>query len=282
MRDVDGLTLVRFYRNNPATRDVPIIVLSSKDDPHLKSYPFDQGATDYLVKLPEKVELLARIRAHAKSFVAQKERDEAFRNLSRVREQLEKMNGELEFSNRELQRLSSPDGLIRLANRRQFDETLLQEWQRAIRTSTPLSLIFAGIDFFKRYNDHYGHQAGDDCLEQVASALQQTIHRPGDLVSRYGGQEFVMVLPETTDQGALAVAEKVLDTIAGMNIPHQNSDVADHVTLSIGVATACPHEGSRPHKLIESAGEMLYRARDRGRNYIEVALPSPPLKSISR
>jgi two-component system chemotaxis family response regulator WspR len=280
MPDVDGLTLVRFYRNNPMTRDVPIIVLSSKDDPHIKSDAFDQGATDYLVKLPEKVELLARIRAHAKSYVAQKERDEAFRNLSRMQEQLEKMNSELELSNRELQRLSSLDGLTGLANRRQFDETLLQEWQRAMRAGMPLSLIFADIDFFKRYNDQYGHQAGDDCLKQVATALQKTIHRPGDLMSRYGGEEFVMVLPETTEQGALAVAEKVLATVTGLKIPHANSDAADHVTLSIGVATACPQEGSRPQRLIETADKMLYRAKDRGRNCIEVALPSSPLKSV--
>ncbi|MGD8935595.1 MAG: diguanylate cyclase [Thiogranum sp.] len=279
MPDVDGMTLVRFYRNNPATRDVPIIVLSSKDDPNIKSDAFDQGATDYLVKLPEKVELLARIRAHAKSYIAQKERDEAFRNLSRMQERLEKMNDELAHSNRELQRLSSMDGLTGLANRRQFDETLEQEWQRAMRTSMPLSLIFLDIDFFKRYNDHYGHQAGDDCLKKVAGALEKTIHRPADLVSRYGGEEFVMILPDTTDEGALAVAEKVLASVANLKIPHANSAVADHVTLSIGVATAAPHEDSQPEDLIETADKMLYRAKERGRNCIEVALLSPKRKS---
>lgn len=281
MPDVDGLTLVRFYRNNPATRDVPIIVLSSKDDPHTKSDAFDQGATDYLVKLPEKLELLARIRTHAKSYVAQKERDEAFRNLSRMQEQLEKMNNELAVSNRELQRLSSLDGLTGLANRRQFDETLQQEWQRALRTNMPLSLIFVDIDFFKRYNDHYGHQAGDDCLKKVADALRRTIHRPADLVSRYGGEEFVMILPDTVDQGALTIAEKVLATVTGLKIPHANSDAADHVTLSIGVATTQPLEGSKPQALIEAADKMLYRAKERGRNCIEVALPQSSLKSIS-
>lgn len=280
MPDVDGLTLVRFYRNNPSTRDVPVIVLSSKDDPNIKSDAFDQGATDYLVKLPEKVELLARIRAHAKSYIAQKERDEAFSHLRSMQEQLEKMNNELARSNRELQRLSSLDGLTGLANRRQFDTTLDVEWQRAIRTGLPLSLIFADIDFFKRYNDHYGHQCGDDCLRKVATALQETIHRPADLVSRYGGEEFVMILPETTDEGALAVAEKVLATITRLNIPHANSAAADHVTLSMGVATLCPGKGSSPQELVESADKMLYRAKERGRNCIEVALPSSSLKSV--
>jgi two-component system chemotaxis family response regulator WspR len=282
MPDVDGMTLVRFYRNNPTTRDVPVIVLSSKDDPNIKSDAFDQGATDYLVKLPEKVELLARIRAHAKSYIAQRERDEAFSHLRSMQEQLEKMNNELARSNRELQRLSSMDGLTGLANRRQFDTTLEAEWQRAIRSDLPLSLIFADIDFFKRYNDHYGHQCGDDCLQKVAAALQETIHRPADLVSRYGGEEFVMILPETTDEGALAVAEKVLATITALGIPHANSQAADHVTLSMGVATLCPREDSSPQELVETADKMLYRAKERGRNCIEVALPSASQKNVCR
>jgi PleD family two-component response regulator len=180
MPDVDGLTLVRFYRNNPAPRDIPVIVLSSQDDPNVKSDAFYQGATDYPVKLPEKVELLARIRAHTKSYLAQRERDEAFVTLRKLQQQLEQMNTELARSNNELQRLSALDGLTGVANRRQFDQVLEREWRRATRSETPLSLSFADIDFFKRYNDHYGHQAGDDCLKQVAAALQQTVRRPAD------------------------------------------------------------------------------------------------------
>jgi diguanylate cyclase (GGDEF)-like protein len=144
----------------------------------------------------------------------------------------------------------------------------------------PLSLLFADIDFFKRYNDHYGHQAGDDCLKRVAAALMTTVHRPADLVSRYGGEEFVMILPDTTAEGALAVAEKVLHSVRGLNIPHENSDAENHITLSIGVATLCSQENSKPEELIETADRMLYRAKERGRNQIEVALPSPALKNI--
>jgi two-component system chemotaxis family response regulator WspR len=271
MPDVDGMTLVRFYRNNPATRDIPVIVLSSKDDPNVKSDAFYQGATDYLVKLPEKVELLARIRAHTKSYLAQKERDEAFITMRKLQQQLEKINNELARSNDELHRLSTLDGLTGVANRRQFDKTLQREWQRAIRTGTPISLIFADIDFFKRYNDHYGHQAGDDCLKQVAGALQQTVHRPADLVSRYGGEEFVTVLPETAADGALAVAQKVLNTIAMLRIPHDASPVADRLTISVGVATLCPTQSEQAAQLIGAADQALYRAKERGRNCIEVA-----------
>lgn len=277
MPDVDGMTLVRFYRNNPATRDIPVIVLSSKDDAKVKSDAFYQGATDYLVKLPEKIELLARIRAHTKSYLAQKERDEAFSTLRKLQQQLEKMNSELTRSNDELQRLSTLDGLTGVANRRQFDKTLQREWQRATRTGSPMSLIFADIDFFKRYNDHYGHQVGDDCLQQVAAALQQTVHRPADLVSRYGGEEFVIVLPETADEGALAVAEKVLSRVASLRIPHAASPVADRLTISVGVATLNPGPEQPPEQLIADADQALYRAKARGRNCIEFALPTARL-----
>ncbi len=274
MPEIDGMTLVRFYRNNPATRDTPVIVLSSKDDPNIKSDAFNQGATDYLVKLPEKIELLARIRAHAKSYLAQKERDQAFKSLRKMQEQLETMNRELAHSNQELQRLSSLDGLTGVANRRQFDETLEQEWLRAQRTNMPLSLIFADIDFFKRYNDHYGHQAGDDTLKKVAGALSATVHRPADLVSRYGGEEFVMVLPDTTLEGAVTVAEKVLTCVRELNIPHENTDDLDRVTLSIGVATLSPGDKDESGKLVEAADKALYRAKAAGRNRVEVTNPS--------
>ena len=282
MPDVDGMTLVRFYRNNPATRDVPVIVLSSKEDPNTKSDAFYQGATDYLVKLPEKIELLARIRAHTKSYLAQKERDEAFRTLSNMQQQLENMNSELARSNRELHRLSSLDGLTGVANRRQFDTTLDREWQRSSRAQTALSLIFADIDFFKRYNDFYGHQAGDDCLKKVASALEETVHRPADLVARYGGEEFVIILPETTEEGALAIADKMLRKIVDLNIPHEESDAASHVSLSIGIATMMPDEDELPETLIRAADQALYQAKEHGRNRIEVAPPAPMLKSVKR
>ena len=282
MPEIDGMTLVRFYRNNPTTRDVPVIVLSSKDDATIKSDAFANGATDYLVKLPEKIELLARIRAHAKSYLTQKERDNAFRTMEKMQDQLSAINDELAHSNRELKRLSSMDGLTGLANRRQFDTTLEQEFQRAIRSELALSLLFADIDYFKRYNDSYGHQAGDDCLKKVADSLQKTVHRPSDLVSRYGGEEFVITLPDTTSEGALAVAEKMLKHIDDLKIPHENSDSADHVTLSIGVATLCPEEGSSPDELIEAADRVLYKAKDNGRNCIEVARPPARLKSVYR
>ncbi len=280
MPEVDGMTLVRFYRNNPATRDIPVIVLSSKDKASVKSDAFYQGATDYLVKLPNKIELLARIRAHTKSYLALKERDAAVDTLRKMQQQLEQMNNELQRSNNELQRLSSLDGLTGVANRRQFDVTLNQEWRRAMRSGKPLSLLFADIDFFKSYNDHYGHQAGDESLKRVAAILQQTVHRPADLVSRYGGEEFVIILPETAAHGALTIAEKLLTELSELRVPHQASKAADHLTLSIGVATLCPTPGEQAEVLLQAADQALYNAKECGRNRVEVAQQRIRLASI--
>lgn len=284
MPEIDGMMLVRFYRANPASRDVPIIVLSTKDDPSIKSEAFSNGANDYLVKLPDKVELIARIRAHSRSYMAQAERDAAYQALRDLQRQLENSNAQLEESNRELHRLSSLDGLTGIANRRQFDKMLDQEWQRALRNCTELSLIMIDIDYFKLYNDTYGHQAGDDCLKTVALALDRIVHRPSDVVARYGGEEFALVLPETDAQGALRVAEKMRDTVARLNVRHEASKVTNRITLSIGVATMSPRGGDNPDILLAASDDALYRAKHAGRNRIEVARPdaiiSPTVSQI--
>ena len=280
MPEIDGMMLVRFYRANPASRDIPIIVLSSKDDPSIKSEAFSNGANDYLVKLPDKVELIARIRAHSRSYMAQAERDAAYQALRELQRQLENSNAQLEESNRELHRLSSLDGLTGIANRRQFDKMLDQEWQRALRNCTELSLIMIDIDYFKLYNDTYGHQAGDDCLKSVALTLDRIVHRPSDVVARYGGEEFALVLPETDTPGALRVAEKLRDTVTRLNIRHEASKVTDKISLSIGVATMNPRGSESPDMLLAAADDALYRAKHAGRNRIEVAKPDTVLSNI--
>ncbi len=271
MPDIDGMMLVRFYRANPVTRDVPVVVLSSKDDPAIKSDAFTNGANDYLVKLPDKVELVARIRAHSRSYLAQVERDAAYQALRDLQSQLESSNAQLEESNRELQRLSSLDGLTGIANRRQFDKVLEQEWQRALRNCGELSLIMIDIDFFKLFNDTYGHQAGDDCLRAVAHALDRVVHRPSDIVARYGGEEFAAILPETNAAGALRVAEKMRETIERLNMRHETSKVSDRISLSIGVATATPRGSENPDMLLSAADGALYQAKHDGRNRVATA-----------
>jgi two-component system chemotaxis family response regulator WspR len=259
MPHVDGFTLVDAYRAEDALRDIPIIVLSSNEDPRDKSRAFSGGASDYLVKLPDKIELIARIRAHSRSFLLQRQRDEAYRELQAVKKQLEEQNKILE-------QLSSLDGLTGIANRRTFDEVLSREWRAAERRKAPLSLVLVDVDFFKRYNDHYGHQRGDECLRQVAMALREGAQRPSDLAARYGGEEFGVILPHTDADGANKVAETLRERVERLGLAHELSDAARHVTVSLGVATMIPESSEGCELLVASADAGLYRAKAAGRN----------------
>ena len=261
MPDIDGLTMVKFYRANPTLAQVPIIVLSTKEDPEIKSKAFEYGANDYLVKLPNKIELIARIRYHSKAYITQMERDQAFRAL-------EKSQKELAVANEILEKLSSLDGLTGVPNRRRFDEVLVKEWQRSVRHSTAISLIMIDIDFFKFYNDTYGHQGGDECLIRVAQALEGAARRETDVVARYGGEEFGVILPETGAKGAFEVAEALRAVVEAENIAHANSKVCDHVTISVGVATWLPEKGSLSEHLLAAADEALYKSKEDGRNRV--------------
>ena len=266
MPEVDGYTLLRFYRGNPSTSSTPVIVLSSKEDPDAKREAFENGASDYLVKLPDKIEMIARIRAHSKTYLLQLQRDEAYREMKKLQEQLKKSNRKLEESNEFLQRLSILDGLTGIANRRHFDEILQHEWKIGLRANLGLSVILLDIDYFKKFNDNYGHQGGDDCLKEVAATLSDSLHRPGDFLARYGGEEFVAILPNTDAKGAAIIAEQMRANIEAKNIPHAHSDVADHVSISLGVAAMLPDKSSSPENLVARADEALYKAKEEGRN----------------
>ena len=267
MPDVDGLTLVRYFRAHPDTARIPIIVMSSKEEPLDKSRAFEVGASDYLVKIPSKIELLARVRAQYRMFLTQQERDEAYSALEAVKRQLE-------LKNEELARLSSQDGLTGLANRRHFDEVMARECRRARRDGHSISLLLTDVDFFKPYNDTYGHQAGDECLQKVAQVLADAARRPGDLAARYGGEEFAVVLPNTSEEGAHTVAEALREGVAALKLPHAASKVAPHVTLSIGVATTSPDSpdpGPSPKQLIELSDSALYQSKQGGRNRVTLS-----------
>lgn len=259
MPDIDGMTLVRCYRDHPVLNNTPVIVLSSKEDPKDKSEAFSNGASDYLVKLPDKIELIARIQAHSRSFLAQQQRDEAFRELRELQQ-------ELEAKNAELKRLSAIDGLTGIPNRRSFDEYIAKEWGRAVREKVCLALLLIDIDFFKKYNDGYGHQGGDDCLRKVATALADTMRRSSDMVARYGGEEFAVVLPNTDLDGAMVIAEEVRLAIEKLALKHEFSDVAEVVSISLGAAGIPPQCGEEPASLILLADEALYAAKAEGRN----------------
>lgn len=174
----------------------------------------------------------------------------------------------LKEANDRLERLSASDGLTQVANRRCFDQTLEREWNRLRRTKEPLSLIMSDVDFFKLFNDSYGHQGGDDCLKSVAKALSETARRGGDCVARYGGEEFAVILPATDEQGAFAVAEKIRQAVEGLAMEHKKSSIAPWVTLSLGVATIIPTDAGTPDLLIKRADEALYAAKSSGRNRV--------------
>jgi len=177
---------------------------------------------------------------------------------------------QLQVLNQQLEHMSTTDALTGLANRRQFDAVLAGEWSRAVRHGQPLALGVIDLDWFKQYNDNYGHQAGDECLKQVAAALAKTISRSSDLVARYGGEEFVFIAPETNRENALYLAESVRRAIEQLALPHAFSDYG-HLTLSIGVASCIPKRDELPEALLRTADAMLYQAKAQGRNRVIVA-----------
>jgi diguanylate cyclase (GGDEF)-like protein/PAS domain S-box-containing protein len=176
------------------------------------------------------------------------------------------VEADLKKVNQELQRLVNLDGLTQIANRRCFDERILYEWQRLYREQQPLSLLMFDVDYFKRYNDHYGHQLGDECLLRISQTVDQLVCRPADLVARYGGEEFIVILPNTNLEGAIAVAKNLHEAIADLQIPHQDSDVSDMVTISMGIASDIPNLERSPYVLINQVDQALYYAKQQGRN----------------
>jgi two-component system chemotaxis family response regulator WspR len=261
MPSIDGLELVRLYRANPGTAETPIIVLSSEEDPAVKSHAFAVGANDYLVKLPDKVELIARIRYHSKAFTNRIQRDEAFCALRESQRQLME-------ANLELQRLTNIDSLTGLTNRRHFDEFIENEWSRAVRERTPLSVLLIDVDDFKQYNDSHGHLAGDDALRKVAKALRESSRRPSDCVARFGGEEFGIILPSTPLAGAQVLAEEYRRSVEALRFPRGTSIGGRYLTVSVGGATTLAQRGESFLSLLNAADKLLYEAKRAGKNRV--------------
>ncbi|MDP2228831.1 MAG: diguanylate cyclase [Moraxellaceae bacterium] len=183
---------------------------------------------------------------------------------------------ERDLMNRELNRMAHHDALSGLANRRRFDTVLAMEWERLRREQRPLAVLFIDVDYFKRYNDHYGHAPGDDCLAAVGQAIGSCVLRPGDLAARYGGEEFVVLLPDTEVEGAKEVGERIIAAVDALAIPHAGSLVSEHVTLSCGLAVRSPSTGGTSADLLKAADTALYDAKQAGRHRLCVeALDEP-------
>lgn len=260
----DGIEGCRELKQIDQFQDVPVIIISGLDQLDNLESAFAAGASDYLTKPPNRLELKARVSS------ALKLKREIDRRKARERELLE-LTERLEAANAELQLLSTRDGLTGIANRHAGRAFLSREWLRAIREQHEFSVIMVDIDFFKLYNDSHGHLEGDECLKMVANALQNGLHRPADILVRYGGEEFMALLPDTGSDGAFIVGRAMQDAVAATQLHHGSSTVSSHVTVSVGIASTIPGEDMPVEALIASADRALYRSKQAGRNRISVA-----------
>jgi len=241
MPEMDGYEVCRQIKADEATKDIPIIFISSLVDTTDKLEAFKVGGVDYITKPFHAEEVLARVGVHIK----------------------------LQHTLKELERQSQVDGLTQISNRRYFDEFLQREFKRSRRDNIPLSIILGDVDHFKQFNDRYGHLEGDRFLQKVASALKATLKRPADLVARYGGEEFVVILPNTSLDGAMIMAEKMRTEVERLCIHHEGNPANSYATMSLGVSTNTL-EIESSEELINKADIALYEAKEAGRNTVRV------------
>ena len=261
MPEMDGFTCCDRLQTLLGEDCPPILMITALDDRDSVDRAFEVGAMDYVTKPIHWPVLRQRVRRLLQTHWAMVE----------LRQQVERerlLRQQLDEANQELQRLAALDGLTQIANRRSFDDYLHYQWKLLARERSPLSLILCDVDFFKRYNDTYGHQGGDDCLKQVAEVIRQAVKRPADLAARYGGEEFAVILPNTEVEGAVRIAEEIRSGLKALGLAHAGSQISDIVTLSLGVASVIPSHDSSWDNLIAQADKALYEAKDRGRDRV--------------
>jgi diguanylate cyclase (GGDEF)-like protein len=254
----DAFEACRRLRADEATRDLPVIFVSALEDGADRQKAFEAGGSDYMLEPFPAAEVLARVEMQLK--------------LVRLQREMARKTEDLERANRTLQSLSYLDPLTGLPSRRHFEESLEQEWRRARRQQTNLTLVLIDIDQFGAFVDAYGMESGDDCLRRVAVELSGTLRRGGDLVARCGGDEFAAILPGTESSGACVVAQEVAERVLALRIPHRGSPL-QVVSLSLGLALANParSDSVSPEPLLSAAAQALHRARAEGGNRIVAA-----------
>lgn len=238
--DLDGYSVITALKNNDRTKEIPVIFISALKEVSDEEKGLMLGAVDYIIKPYNAAIIKARVRTHMK-LVTQRQL---------------------------LERIAMLDGLTEIPNRRSFTERFSQEWERALRNQKPFSLIVADVDYFKQFNDHYGHGMGDVALKQIAIAFTGALQRPADFTARIGGEEFAVLLPDTDEIGAQAVAEKIREAIEALAIKHDYSPTSQVITISLGGITVIPNSNLLQVKMFEGADNMLYQAKNKGKNQV--------------
>ncbi|HVL00982.1 MAG TPA: diguanylate cyclase [Dongiaceae bacterium] len=241
MPGMDGYEVCDQLKANHATKEIPIIFITARNSTEDEASGLERGAVDYITK-PFSLPIV----------------------MARIRNQLL-----LKIKTDMLEQLVSIDSLTEVANRRRFDEVLDQEWRRSVRNESPLSIVMIDVDYFKALNDSFGHAAGDICLKQIALALKNSLRRSSDTLARYGGEEFAAILPNIGYADALKLAEQMRQNVESLAIPHPRSPLGAHVTVSLGLTTALPNMQNSPTQLLRLADEMLYQAKQEGRNRVK-------------
>ncbi len=256
MPEMDGYEVCAEIKSDPRTREIPLIFITAMSDEGDEAKGLECGAIDYITKPISPPIVKARVKNHLE--------------LKRNRDILVKLTIELDNKNRELNLLAREDSLTGLANRRRFNEVLEAEIKRAGRYNQLLSLILCDVDFFKNYNDHYGHVAGDRCRQTIGQVLSGAFKRVSDLPARYGGEEFAVIFPDTPPGNAAQLAEKLRQGMIAQAIPHAFSAAAEIVTLSFGVVEAQPTSERDAAWYINEADKALYQAKENGRNQVVI------------
>ena len=238
MAGMDGYAVCAHLKSDPRTEDIPVLFLTSLAGEAEETWALEAGAIDFLVKPFRPKVVAARVRNHVE--------------LKRLRDRIKQQ--------------SLVDGLTGVANRRRFDAELAEAWSSCARSQQPLALIMLDVDWFKRYNDRFGHPQGDACLQAVAAVLAQSLSSPGSLVARYGGEEFACLVPEAELPRAMGVAGQLCAEVRALGLVHPGSDIGEVVTISLGVASLRPAAGGEARDLLARADQQLYRAKAEGRN----------------
>lgn len=241
MPGISGLQVCDEIKNNPIIANTAVVFVTAHFDEELEVKGFQLGAVDFIHKPINSIITTTRVR---NQFLLKRQSDI-------------------------LRAIALLDSLTGLANRRQFEQSLPESWRHCVRHNKPLSLVMLDVDFFKRYNDTYGHQKGDDCLHLVAQAIHGVALRPYDLVARYGGEEFVCILPDTDSEGATSIAQKMVEAVQALAIEHTDSSIAPTVTISAGVASILPTLDTTWEQVLKEADIQLYQAKEAGRNQVQ-------------